>query len=86
MSSPDKIDTNDFRLLHYSKHRQFDDDGFHIPGACKIGERSSLRKLMRAARRGKIPEERMLTISVAQTNAQIYRTDVWLNSKAKGWA
>ena len=38
-------------------------------GAVKIGDHSSLRKLMRAARRGKIPAERMGIIQRAMTNA-----------------
>jgi hypothetical protein len=57
-----------------------------MKGAVRIGERSGLRKLMRAAARGKLPEERMLTISVAQTNAQVYRTDAWLNARAGMYA
>ena len=45
MTSQTKIG---IRLPHYSKHRQFDDDGSRIPGACRVGEHSGLRKLMRA--------------------------------------
>lgn len=41
------------------------------PGKGKviIGRRSSLRKLMRAARRGKIPDERMVIIETAERKA-----------------
>lgn len=34
-----------------SKHRRFDSDGNWIPGRVRIADNSSLRKLMRAARR-----------------------------------
>lgn len=47
---------------HISKHRQFDHNGKHIPGDCRVLEGSGLRKLMRAARRGKLPAERLGTI------------------------
>jgi hypothetical protein len=53
-----------------------------MKGEVRVGEHSGLRKLMRAARRAKLPEERMLAISVAQTNAQVYRTFVWFNAGA----
>lgn len=69
------------RLPHYSKHRQFDDDGYHIPGACKISNHSSLRKLMRAARRGKLPEERLFIINGAIGSAAL-RRDAYKNSQA----
>jgi hypothetical protein len=45
------------------KHRH------HAPpnkGFLAIGQRSSLRKLMRAARRGKIPDERLVIIQTAE--------------------
>ena len=38
-------------------------------GKVKIGDHSGLRKLMRAARRGKIPEERMAMISASASTA-----------------
>lgn len=47
---------------HISKHRQFDKDGKWIEGKVHIGAASGLRKLMRAARRGKLPEDRMVLI------------------------
>lgn len=37
---------------HVSKHRQFDKDGWHIRGRCFIAENSSIKKRMRAERRG----------------------------------
>jgi len=51
-----------------SKHRQFDIEPphKHIPGEVRILAGSSLRKLMRAARRGKMPEGRLFTIEQAQ--------------------
>lgn len=38
-------------------------------GNVKIGKDSGFRKLMRAARRGKIPSERMVIIKTAERNA-----------------
>lgn len=38
-------------------------------GEVKIGQYSSLRKLARAMRRGKVPEERQFIIDEAQKNA-----------------
>jgi len=38
-------------------------------GDCKIGQYSSLRKLARAMRRGKVPEERQFIIDEAVKNA-----------------
>lgn len=54
-----------------SKHRQFDIDPpyKHMPGEVRILAGSSLRKMMRAARRGKMPEDRMFTIQEAQKSA-----------------
>lgn len=42
-------------------------------GKVRIGDHSSLRKLMRAARRGKIPEERMGIIQRAMKSAELRR-------------
>lgn len=64
---------------HVSKHRQFDDDGKHIPGRLRIGEHSGLRKLMRAARRGKVPAERIGVITRAMESA-VSREAAYLNS------
>lgn len=50
---------------HRSKHRQFDDEGNWIPGRVRINDNSSIRKLMRAARRGMVPAERMRLIQQA---------------------
>lgn len=52
-----------------SKHRQFDDDGKWIPGKVRINSNSSLRKLMRAARRGMMPPERQVIIDMAMRSA-----------------
>lgn len=54
-----------------SKHRQFDIEPpyQHIPGEVRIMANSSLRKLMRAASRGKIPEDRQFTIAEAMKSA-----------------
>lgn len=38
-------------------------------GRITIGKFSSLRKLMRAARRGKIPDERLVIIEAAERSA-----------------
>ena len=38
-------------------------------GKVKIGKESGFRKLMRAARRGKIPSERMVIIKTAERKA-----------------
>lgn len=50
-------------------------------GACKISEHSGLRKLMRAARRGKIPAERMGIIKRAMASAG--NGTAYLNSHAR---
>lgn len=53
-----------------SKHRQLDPvTGKHIPGECRIVNNSSLRKLMRAARRGVIPTERKRVMVQAMASA-----------------
>jgi hypothetical protein len=54
---------------HVSKHRQFDKYGKWIEGKVRIGPHSGLRKLMRAARRGKIPDDRMFLIQEAMKSA-----------------
>lgn len=54
---------------------------------CRISEHSSLRKLMRAARRGRIPSERMEVIQRAMHSAAV-RAHVYFNSsprKRYGW-
>ena len=48
-------------------------------GEVKIGGRSSLRKLMRAARRGRVPDERMVVIKAAESKAYD-RRKVYMNS------
>lgn len=59
-----------------SKHRQFDPDtGKHMPGALRVGVNSSLRKLMRAARRGNLPEDRQFTIAEAAKAAAKHPND-----------
>jgi hypothetical protein len=45
-----------------------------MKGAVNIRANSSLRKLMRAARRGKIPPERMVIIKTAERKAASRRT------------
>ena len=62
-----------------SKHRQFDDDGRWIEGDVIIAKNSSLRKLMRAARRGKMPDERQVLIDAAMERAK-QRTAAYLNN------
>lgn len=66
------------RLPWMSKHRQFDRDGNHIPGRVRIGEHSGLRKMMRAARRGKVPQERIGVI-VRGMQSAAGRPEVWAN-------
>ena len=68
-----------------SKHRQFDDKGRWIEGKVRIGKDSSLRKLMRAARRGKIPDERQVIIEAALERAS-KRATAYLNSSPAKWA
>lgn len=51
-------------------------------GNVKIGKFSSLRKLMRAARRGKVPSERQVIIDAAMRSANSM-PDNWLNSHAR---
>ncbi len=65
--------------LHISKHRRRDDDGKWIPGKVRVSEQSGVRKLMRAARRGKMPDERALIIKVAIERAG-QRADKYVNA------
>lgn len=51
-------------------------------GDVRIFDNSSLRKLMRAARRGKIPAERLGLIARATTRAAA-REDAYLNASAR---
>ena len=51
-------------------------------GCCAIGRFSGLRKLMRAARRGKIPDERIVVILAAEAGAR-GRGDAYLHSYAR---
>jgi hypothetical protein len=64
-----------------SKHRQFDIEPpyKHIPGEVRVMPNSSLRKLMRAARRGKMPDDRQVIMDVAHRRAA-ERADAYLNS------
>lgn len=67
-----------------SKHRRFDSDGNWIPGNVKIRNNSSLKKLMSAARRGKLPDERQEIIDQAVASAA-KRFRVYQNSYARLW-
>lgn len=58
------------RSKHYGQRRLRDEDGEPIHGKCRIGDNSSLRKLMRAARQGKIPSERTRLINNAMWSAR----------------
>jgi hypothetical protein len=51
-------------------------------GRCTIGARSGLRKLMRAARRNRIPDDRFAVIDWAEQSAA-RRGSVYLNSYAR---
>lgn len=62
---------------HTSKHRQFDQEGNWIPGAVKIAANSGLRKLMRAARRGLVPGERIFLIKTAQETSGFEMRHKW---------
>jgi hypothetical protein len=53
-----------------SKHRKFNHLGEHIPGKCRIFANSSLRKLQRAMRQGKVPDERAVIIAMAEAMAR----------------
>lgn len=65
---------NVIRRRHVSKHRQFDDKGKWIPGRVRIADNSSLRKLMRAARRGMVPDERVTLIGNSMACASRHPT------------
>ena len=54
-------------------------------GEVKIGPHSSLRKLARAMRRGKIPPEREVIIDTAMRSAA-KRADLYMHSMARGFA
>lgn len=58
-----------FMRVAISKHRQFDDKGKWIEGKVRIFPNSSLRKLARAMRRGKVPDEHQVIIDTAMTRA-----------------
>jgi tartrate dehydratase beta subunit/fumarate hydratase class I family protein len=67
-----------------SKHRQFDPDtGKWIEGKVIVGRDSSLRKLMRAAKRGKLPFDRLGLIEDAAAKAA-KRAEVYMHSHARG--
>jgi hypothetical protein len=54
-------------------------------GVITVAPHSGLRKLMRAARRGKIPDERLVVMEAAAENAA-KRPLIYMNSMARGWA
>jgi hypothetical protein len=54
-------------------------------GKVKIGKFSGLRKLMRAARRGMVPPERLFVIEQAEKKAALHPKD-YMHSVARGWA
>jgi hypothetical protein len=62
-----------------SKHRKFDHRGEHIPGKCRIFANSGIRKLQRAMRQGKVPDERWVLITAAAERAE-QRYGAYLNS------
>lgn len=62
-----------------SKHQRWDSDGNWIPGKLRVFGNSSLRKLMRATRRGKIPDERQVLIDAAMERAG-QRRAAYINS------
>lgn len=62
-----------------SKHQRRDADGKWIPGKLRVFENSSLRKLMRATRRGMMPPERQVLIDAAVKRAG-ERQNAYLNS------
>jgi hypothetical protein len=53
-----------------SKHQRWDSDGNWIPGKCRIFDNSSIRKLQRAMRPGKVPDERAVIIAMAEAMAR----------------
>lgn len=53
-----------------------------LSGKVRIGENSSLRKLMRAAARGRIPDERQVIIDAAMQSAE-KRREKYLSSHAR---
>ncbi len=62
-----------------SKHQRRDSDGNWIPGKCRVLANASLRKLARAARQGKMPDERQVLIDAAMERAAKRRA-AYLNS------
>lgn len=54
-------------------------------GKVKIGAHSGLRKLARAMRRGKVPDERQAIIDIAMRNAA-KRAEVYMHSMARSFA
>ncbi len=67
--------------VRISKHRRYDSDGNFIPGKCIVGDRSSIKKLMRAARHGNIPPERQVIINLAMKSA-VERRHVYMSREA----
>jgi len=62
-----------------SKHQRWTPDNKWIPGKCRVLSNPSLRKMMRAARTGNMPDERQVTIDLAMQKAA-KRKDAYLNS------
>lgn len=62
-----------------SKHQRWTSDGDWIPGKCRVFANASLRKLMRAARQGEMPDERQVLINAATERAAA-RSAAYLNS------
>ncbi len=67
------------RSKHYGQQRLQDDDGKPVYGNCRVLANTSLRKLMRATRQGKMPDERQVLIDAARERAAS-RADAYLNS------
>ena len=67
------------RSKHYGQRRLKDEDGRPIYGKCRVLANTSLRKLMRAARQGKIPDERRVVMDAALERAG-QRRAAYLNS------
>jgi hypothetical protein len=66
-------------LSRVSKHQRWDSDGNWLPGKCRVFPNASIRKLMRAARQGKMPDERQVLIDAAIERAG-QRRAAYLNS------
>jgi hypothetical protein len=67
----------------HSKHYRQRQDGPWLPGKVKIVANSSLRKLMRAARRGLLPDERLFTIQTAMQKAAERRVEVYIDIETR---